>query len=142
MHSSEHVVYIGSNTPLHACRSARGSCPIYAHLYIISAMPKLQNQKLTREVYGRPLTIQAILWRALRELEYISCDWWSGDDNTQDLFDEFCGYENSFWVFNCKIPGCIVCGTRPPRQGIRREEAEDFEVSLLPPPDSGWLFKL
>ena len=83
--------------------------------------------------------MQAIWWLALREIEYMSVDYWSGDANTQDLFDEFSGYENSFSDIECKIPGCIVCGTRPPRQCITREEAEDFDLSLLPPLDSGWL---
>ena len=77
--------------------------------------------------------MQASWWVALREIEYMSVDDWSGDANTQDLFDEYCGYENSFSDIECKIPGCIVCGTRPPRQGITREEAEDFDLSLLPP---------
>ena len=50
-----------------------------------------------------------------------------------------CGYENNLCDIECKIPGCMVCGTRPPRQGITREEPKDFDLSLLPPLDSGWL---
>ena len=145
LHCFEHVVHWLKH-PLHACESADAEAPAHAYmharLYIISAMPKLENKKLTREAYRRPLTIQVILGSVLRELHGILADWWSGDDNTQILFDEFCGYENSFCDIECKLPGCPVCGTKPnicPVYGITREEAEGFDLSLLPPLESGWL---